>query len=99
MTQIENSATRATARQLPAPSFLRVISACAMVAPVLALIIAHVIAVDAQDQADLVVASLEWTTAALAVALALRGVLQVVAPRLPTVGLESAQLGHDAAGH
>lgn len=97
MTQLENSANGATLRNLPAPTFLRVISACAMAAPLLSLIIAHTIAIDAQDQAELVVSSLEWSVAALALALVLRGLLQLVTPRLPSVEMHTPQMSRDIA--
>jgi len=98
MTQTEMSARRAARLPLAAPSFLQVVSLLAMAAPLLLLPIAQAIGVDALDRADLVVAGLEGTAAVLGIALLLRGLLQLVTPHLPAVGIER-ELTHDGMAH
>jgi len=94
MTRLETSAHRVVRLPVPAPSFLQVVSLVAMAAPLLIVLIAQAIGVDALDRADLVVSSLEGTAVALGVALLLRGLLQIVTPHLPAAAIDS-DLTHD----
>jgi hypothetical protein len=58
---------------IPAPTFLRVVSAIAMIAPLLAVTFAYLGVEDALARAQSIVQCLQTTAFALAIALALRG--------------------------
>jgi len=97
MTTRNRALSPSTSRAIPAPTFLRVVSACAMLAPILAVVLANAVASDARHQAQMIVASLELTALALGVALALRALVGVAVLRLRQIAMDDTALSHELA--
>jgi len=97
MTTRNRALSPISSRAIPAPTFLRVVSVCAMLAPILAVVLANVLATDARHQAQMIVASLELTALALGIALALRAMLGIAALRLREIAMDESALSREAA--